>query len=120
MDDFGTGYSSLSYLMKFPFDKIKIDRSFVEASSTDPVARDILKAIASLGKTLKLKITAEGVETREQAEFLSGIACHQLQGFYFARPLDAIELPHYLLTTVPTRARLVKAEAEAVLKRAAG
>ncbi|MDB5537259.1 MAG: hypothetical protein JWQ65_2134 [Devosia sp.] len=120
MDDFGTGYSSLSYLLKFPFDKIKIDRSFVEASSTDPVARDILKAIASLGKTLKLKITAEGVETKEQAEFLSGIACHQLQGFYFARPLDAVELPLYLLTTVPTRARLVKAEAEAVLTRAAG
>ncbi len=115
MDDFGTGYSSLSYLLKFPFDKIKIDRSFVEASSTDAVARDILKAIASLGKTLKLKITAEGVETKEQADFLSGIACHQLQGFYFARPLDAIDMPHYLLTSVPTRAGQVKAEAEVAL-----
>jgi len=117
MDDFGTGYSSLGYLLKFPFDKIKIDRSFVEASSGDEIARDILKAIASLGRTLKLKITAEGVETREQADFLSEIACHQLQGFLFSRPLDAIDLPHYLLTHVPTRAPLVKAEAQARLTR---
>jgi diguanylate cyclase (GGDEF)-like protein len=115
MDDFGTGYSSLSYLLKFPFDKIKIDRSFIDASSDDEVARDILKTIASLGKTLKLTITAEGVETREQAEFLSGIACHQLQGFYFARPLDHIDLPHYLLTHVVPRAPTLKAEIEAKL-----
>ncbi|KRA50474.1 putative bifunctional diguanylate cyclase/phosphodiesterase [Devosia sp. Root635] len=120
MDDFGTGYSSLSYLLKFPFDKIKIDRSFVDASSDDEVARDILKAIASLGKTLKLKITAEGVETREQAEFLSEIACHQLQGFYFARPLDHIDLPHYLLTHVLPKAPALKAEAEAKLTALAG
>ena len=117
MDDFGTGYSSLGYLLKFPFDKIKIDRSFVEASSGDEIARDILKAIASLGRTLKLTITAEGVETREQADFLSEIACHQLQGFLFSRPLDAVDLPHYLLTQVPTRAPLVKAEAQARLAR---
>lgn len=115
MDDFGTGYSSLSYLLKFPFDKIKIDRSFVDASSGDEVARDILKAIASLGKTLKLKITAEGVETKAQADFLAEIACHQLQGFYFARPLDHIDLPHYLLTHVLTQAPALKAEAESRL-----
>ncbi|MGV8953845.1 MAG: putative bifunctional diguanylate cyclase/phosphodiesterase [Cypionkella sp.] len=120
MDDFGTGYSSLSYLLKFPFDKIKIDRSFVAASSTDTVARDILKAIASLGRTLKLKITAEGVETREQAELLSDLACHQLQGFYFVRPLDPIDLPHYLMTSVPTRAGVLKAEAAATLTILAG
>ena len=115
MDDFGTGYSSLSYLLKFPFDKIKIDRSFINASTDDPVARDILKAIASLGKTLKLKITAEGVETAEQADFLSGINCHQLQGYFFARPLDSIDMPHYLLTHVPSRSLQVKAEAESIL-----
>lgn len=100
MDDFGTGYSSLSYLLKFPFDKIKIDRSFVEASTNDPIARDILRAIASMAKTLRLRITAEGVETAEQAEFLSEIACHQLQGFYFARPLAPADLPGYLLSSV--------------------
>ena len=88
MDDFGTGYSSLSYLLKFPFDKIKIDKSFVSASSEDMVARDILRSIASLGKTLKIDITAEGVETQEQVDFLRDIACSQLQGFYFAKPLD--------------------------------
>ncbi|UYO01151.1 MAG: EAL domain-containing protein [Devosia sp.] len=115
MDDFGTGYSSLGYLLKFPFDKIKIDRSFVEASASDEVARDILRAITSLGRTLKLKITAEGVETAEQAAFLSEIACHQLQGFHFARPLDSIDLPHYLLSMVPTQASAVKAEAEKAL-----
>lgn len=115
MDDFGTGYSSLSYLLKFPFDRIKIDRSFVDASSGDEVARDILRAIASLGKALRLKITAEGVETREQADFLSTIACHQLQGFLFARPLDSVELPHYLLTHVTSRAPELKAEAEDAL-----
>ena len=120
MDDFGTGYSSLSYLLRFPFDKIKIDRSFVDASSDDEVARDILKAIASLGKTLKLKITAEGVETKEQAEFLAEIACNELQGFYFSRPLDSIDLPHYLLTHVPGRAPEVKAEAELKLTALAG
>jgi diguanylate cyclase (GGDEF)-like protein/PAS domain S-box-containing protein len=103
MDDFGTGYSSLSYLLKFPFDKIKIDRSFVEASTSDPIARDILRAIASMAKTLKLRITAEGVETAEQVEFLSEIACHQLQGYYFARPLASIDLPAYLLSTVAGR-----------------
>jgi diguanylate cyclase (GGDEF)-like protein/PAS domain S-box-containing protein len=102
MDDFGTGYSSLSYLLKFPFDKIKIDRAFVAASTSDPMARDILRAISSLGTTLRLRITAEGVETPEQAEFLSEIACHTLQGFYFARPLDHIEMPIYLLSSAHT------------------
>ena len=120
MDDFGTGYSSLSYLLKFPFDKIKIDRSFVNASGDDEVARDFLKAIASLGKTLRLKITAEGVETRAQAEFLAGIACHQLQGFFFSRPLDRVALADYLLTHVAPRAPVLKAEAEARLTALAG
>ena len=98
MDDFGTGYSSLSYLLKFPFDKIKIDKSFVRASSEDMVARDILRSIASLGNTLKIDITAEGVETQEQVDFLRGIACSQLQGYYFAKPLDEVDLARYFLT----------------------
>jgi diguanylate cyclase (GGDEF)-like protein/PAS domain S-box-containing protein len=105
MDDFGTGYSGLSYLLKFPFDRIKIDRSFVEASSEDPVARDILRAITSMARTLQLSITAEGVETKEQADFLSEIACQYLQGFYFSQPLDAAELPVYLLANAQGRLR---------------
>jgi EAL domain-containing protein (putative c-di-GMP-specific phosphodiesterase class I) len=95
LDDFGTGYSSLAYLLKFPFDKIKIDRSFVMASSEDEMARDVLKSIASLGKALKITIVAEGVETQEQVDFLREIACTELQGYYFARPLDDTELARY-------------------------
>jgi len=112
LDDFGSGYASLSYLLQYPIGKIKIDRAFVAASNTDAVARDTLKAIALMGKTLKLKITAEGVETREQAELLSGMAYHQLQGFYFARPIEPADLPHYLLTHVPTRTHAARAEVE--------
>lgn len=100
MDDFGTGYSSLSYLLKFPFDKIKIDKSFVTASSEDSVAKDILRSIASLGNTLRIRITAEGVETAEQVDFLRDIACSQLQGYYFARPLNPTDLAAYLLGNV--------------------
>jgi diguanylate cyclase (GGDEF)-like protein/PAS domain S-box-containing protein len=112
MDDFGTGYSSLSYLLKFPFDRIKIDRSFVHASGEDEVARETLRAIASLGRTLKLKITAEGVETREQADFLAAIACQQLQGYYFGRPLDPPALAQYLMIRFADRAVALKAEVE--------
>ncbi|WP_332687998.1 putative bifunctional diguanylate cyclase/phosphodiesterase [Devosia sp.] len=120
MDDFGTGYSSLSHLTKFPFDKIKIDRAFVGASCDDAVSRDTLKAIALMGRTLGLTIAAEGVETKEQADFLSAIACQQLQGFYFSRPLDSMDLPHYLLTHVLTQAPALKAAAEAKLAGLAG
>ena len=120
MDDFGSGYSSLSYLLKFPFDKIKVDRSFADASEGDDVARDFLKAIAALGKTLGLTITAVGVETRAEAEFLAEIACHQLQGFYFSRPLDHVALADYLLTRVAPQAPVLKAEAEARLAALAG
>ena len=103
MDDFGTGYSSLAYLLKFPFDKIKIDKSFVTASSEDPAARDILRSIASLGKTLRMKVTAEGVETLEQVDYLSGIACHHLQGYYFSRPLDAAAMSAYMLKSAKAK-----------------
>lgn len=115
MDDFGAGYSSLSHLLKFPFDKIKLDRAFVMASSENVVGRDVLKAIIALGRTLKLSITAEGVETQEQAEFLREFGCDQLQGFHFARPLDPVALPYYLMTRFADRAQAVRAETEARL-----
>jgi diguanylate cyclase (GGDEF)-like protein len=99
MDDFGTGYSSLSYLLKFPFDKIKIDRSFISAINTDKAACDVLRTIGSLGKSLNIRVTAEGVETLEQAEFLSAMACDQLQGFFFAKPLHVDEVAGFLLST---------------------
>ncbi|MBX3576536.1 MAG: EAL domain-containing protein [Rhizobiaceae bacterium] len=120
MDDFGTGYSSLSYLLKFPFDKIKIDKSFVTASSEDAVARDILRSIASLGKTLKIRITAEGVETQQQVDFLRDISCNQLQGFYFAKPLNEPDLAIYFINQFEqTLGALARPEEELVASRLA-
>jgi len=88
LDDFGTGYSSLSYLWKFPFDKIKIDRSFMRAlDEKDKLVGNILLAIVSLSRSLQLRVTAEGVETQAQAEFLRELACDQVQGFLFGRPI---------------------------------
>jgi diguanylate cyclase (GGDEF)-like protein len=93
MDDFGTGYSSLSYLRSFPFDKIKIDRSFVKdlTERSDCVA--IVRAISSLGRSLNITTTAEGVETIDQLDWLRAEGCNQVQGFLFsaARPAAEIE-----------------------------
>ncbi len=98
MDDFGTGYSSLSYMLKFPFDKIKVDKSFITAVKNENAAGDVLRTIASLGKSLKVQMTAEGVETFEQAEFLKDLAFDQLQGFFFSKPLRGSEIPALLLS----------------------
>jgi len=87
LDDFGTGYSSLSYLWRFPFDTVKIDRSFVIDMENEPKAAAIAKTIAALGTVLDLTITAEGVETPEQARILKEAGCDQGQGFLFGRPL---------------------------------
>lgn len=89
MDDFGTGYSSLSYLWKFPFDKLKIDQSFTRALGTgDEHLSSVIEAIVALGRSLDMTITAEGVETEAQADFLTRVGCHQLQGFHLGRPMQ--------------------------------
>jgi diguanylate cyclase (GGDEF)-like protein/PAS domain S-box-containing protein len=85
MDDFGTGYSSLSYLQAFPFDKIKIDQSFI-ANADRPQSAAIIRAIIGLGRGLDLPVVAEGVETREQLAFLSGESCREVQGFLIGKP----------------------------------
>jgi EAL domain-containing protein (putative c-di-GMP-specific phosphodiesterase class I) len=85
MDDFGTGYSSLSYLRQFPFDKIKIDRSFI-GDLLDPNSVSIVQAIVELAASLKMTTTAEGIETPEQLERLRTICCVQGQGYLFGRP----------------------------------
>lgn len=87
MDDFGTGYSSLSYLRRFPFDKIKIDRSFIADMGHDDHADSIISAVISLGRALGMKSNAEGVETIEQANLLRAQGCEEVQGFYFGRPM---------------------------------
>ena len=89
MDDFGTGYSSLSYLLKFPFDKIKIDQSFVRALPQDQNAIAIVRAVVNLGATFGMTVTAEGVETDEQAQRLELEKCTQMQGFLFSRAVQA-------------------------------
>ena len=91
IDDFGTGYSSLSYLRDFPLDHLKIDRSFIgDVSSADHTV--IARAIISLAHNLRLKVVAEGVETREQLAFLREYDCDEMQGFYFSKPLSAEQL----------------------------
>jgi diguanylate cyclase (GGDEF)-like protein len=89
LDDFGTGYSSLTYLWKFPFDTVKIDRSFVTGMASDPKAGAIVNTIVALGRTLDLTVTAEGVETPAQAQALRESGCNQAQGYLFGRPLSA-------------------------------
>ena len=97
LDDFGTGYSSLSYLRSFPFDKIKIDRSFVQDLSTsrEPIA--IVHAVAGLAKSLNMVSTAEGVETQEQRDALQSLGCVEMQGYLFSRPRPADQLAEVLV-----------------------
>ena len=99
LDDFGTGYSSLSYLSRFQFDKIKIDRSFVNDINTRNDALSIVRAITSLGADLGMTVTAEGVETEEQLAQLRDVHCTEVQGFYFSKPKAAGDLDEFLSGT---------------------
>lgn len=108
MDDFGTGYSSLRYLQQFPFDKIKIDRSFVSELTADEDSMSIVRAVINLGQSLGMATNAEGVETIDQALFLTGQGCDEVQGFYYARPMPATEI-----------ATIVRAGRDGVLNRKA-
>jgi diguanylate cyclase (GGDEF)-like protein/PAS domain S-box-containing protein len=87
IDDFGTGYSSLSYLRKFSIDALKIDQSFIHQITTAPDQTNLVAAIISMAKSLKLRVVAEGVETKQELEFLQVHECDQAQGYYFGRPM---------------------------------
>jgi diguanylate cyclase (GGDEF)-like protein/PAS domain S-box-containing protein len=105
VDDFGTGYSSLSYLRKFPIDALKIDQSFICQLTTIPDETAIVTAVISLGRSLNLRVVAEGVETQAQFEFLQAQLCEEGQGYYFSRPVLAAQFTKLLETGITETVR---------------
>jgi EAL domain-containing protein (putative c-di-GMP-specific phosphodiesterase class I) len=103
MDDFGTGYSSLTYLQCFPFDKIKIDRSFVKDITENSGSLNIVRAVAALARGMGMMATAEGVETREQLEQITSEGCTEMQGFLFSQPIPAHEIERLFLSGYEAR-----------------
>jgi diguanylate cyclase (GGDEF)-like protein/PAS domain S-box-containing protein len=101
LDDFGTGYSSLSHLKGFPIDTLKIDQAFVGELNTNPNDASIVRAVIGLGRSLNIRVVAEGVETAAQLARLQEQQCPEAQGYYFSRPVIADELPRLLLTAPP-------------------
>lgn len=96
MDDYGTGYSSLSTLMNFPFDKIKIDRSFIDRVHADQISAAIVRSTLILAHSMNIPVLAEGVESAEHVDFLRQEGCEQLQGFYFGRPVPLAEIRQFV------------------------
>jgi EAL domain-containing protein (putative c-di-GMP-specific phosphodiesterase class I) len=108
MDDFGTGYSSIGYLRSFPFDKIKIDKSFVRDLLVDEGSLAIVRAIAGLGVSFGMTTTAEGVETEEQVRCLKLEGCVEVQGYLYSKPVPAGEVRSLLAGLNDNRSRAVR------------
>ena len=96
MDDFGTGYSSLSLLNSFPFDKIKIDRSFIHAVGQNARADSIFRAVAGMGRALSVPVLVEGIETEEQLNFAQALGCEEVQGYHCSRPISSDKIEELL------------------------
>ena len=109
MDDFGTGYSSLSYLRSFPFDKIKIDRSFMRDLKSRSDSLAIVKAVIGLGHSLGMSTTAEGIETQEQLAAVREQGCNEVQGFLFSPPISASSVAELLAAQQPALGKLRRA-----------
>ncbi len=97
LDDFGTGFSSLSYLRTFPFDELKIDRSFVADILRDNQAAAVVQTILALARNLDMSVVAEGIETEEHARLLTAMGCSKGQGYHFGKPMDGRALAEYLV-----------------------
>jgi diguanylate cyclase (GGDEF)-like protein len=109
LDDFGTGYSSLTYLQKLPVDRIKIDRSFVHTLDTDSASDAIVQAMVDLARAVGVEVTAEGVESAEQREFLRRVGCDELQGFLLSRPLTEMQVDRLVGSDAPAEREVVSA-----------
>ena len=105
MDDFGTGFSALSYLRQFPFDKLKIDRSFISDLSRHDDAMAIVRAVTSMAKSLRMVTTAEGVETVEHLDQIRMLGCSQVQGFFISRPQPVETMVRVLEKFAPRKAK---------------
>jgi EAL domain-containing protein (putative c-di-GMP-specific phosphodiesterase class I) len=119
VDDFGTGYSSMSYLRRFPIDKLKIDRGFINEVMSRPEDASIVRAIVSLAHSLKLKVVAEGVESPEQVEFLKTLGCDQYQGYHFSPALPASQFEALINSRRQTEPELSDSEAVRTFSRLA-
>jgi len=106
LDDFGTGYSSLGYLRRFPVDKLKIDKSFVQNLGITEDAAAIVECVTRLGRALGLAVTAEGVESAEQHRFVRSVGCHQVQGYLFSPPVEPERIDEMVGTDVPLQPRM--------------
>ena len=114
MDDFGTGYSSLAYLKRFPFDTVKVDQSFVRGIPENSDDCAIVEAIIAMAHSLHLKVVAEGVETREQLDFLRKLGCDQIQGYYFSKPIPSNEVVMLLFKIMKGVGKDMPAAAEGI------
>lgn len=96
MDDFGVGYSSLSYLRQYPFDVLKIDRSFIHDITEDIKNRELINAAIAMAYSLKIKVVAEGIETQEQPSYLKQLGCDYGQGYFFSKPVTVEKITELL------------------------
>jgi EAL domain-containing protein (putative c-di-GMP-specific phosphodiesterase class I) len=109
LDDFGTGYSSMTYLQSFPFDKIKIDKSFISNVKSNPQSAAIVRAVIGLAHGLDLPVLAEGVETKAQLEFLAAESCDEVQGYLMGRPQPIVEYADLIRCDRAAEAKLLSA-----------